>query len=82
VSAVILLLLDLIALSSEAKAATLKPETIAAWDHYLQTTNANLQPGSETGLQADEIAAQFSRRTRTMLSRAVSNAARRGRREA
>jgi hypothetical protein len=33
VSAVILLLLDLIALSSEAKAATLKPETIAAWDH-------------------------------------------------
>jgi hypothetical protein len=43
VSAVILFLLAVIALSFEAKAATLKPETVAAWDDYLQTTNANLQ---------------------------------------
>lgn len=43
VSAVILFLLAVTALSFEAKAATLKPETVAAWDDYLQTTNANLQ---------------------------------------
>jgi hypothetical protein len=40
-SAVTLLLLATIAFP--ARAATLKPETIAAWDDYLQTANANLQ---------------------------------------
>jgi hypothetical protein len=43
VTAVILFVLDVIALSSEVKAAKLKPETVAAWDDYLQTTNAKLQ---------------------------------------
>jgi hypothetical protein len=49
VSAVILFVLDVIASSSKAKAATLKPETVAAWDDYLQTTNANLQDRMRPG---------------------------------
>jgi hypothetical protein len=43
VSAATLVVVALIALTAQAKAATLKPETVAAWDDYLQTTNANLQ---------------------------------------
>jgi hypothetical protein len=42
-SAVTLLLLGTIAIPARAHAATLKPETVAAWDDYLQTANANLQ---------------------------------------
>jgi hypothetical protein len=51
VSAVILCAFAVIALSAEAKAATLKPETVAAWDHYLQTVNANLQDRIRPGGQ-------------------------------
>ena len=51
VSVVILCAFAVIALSAEAKAATLKPETVAAWDHYLQTVNANLQDRIRPGGQ-------------------------------
>jgi hypothetical protein len=40
---VILPLLAAMAFPVEASAATLKPETVAAWDDYLQSANANLQ---------------------------------------
>jgi hypothetical protein len=43
VSAAILCASAVIASSAEAKAATLRPETVAVWDDYLQTTNANIQ---------------------------------------
>jgi hypothetical protein len=43
VSALTVLLLATIVFPSQAEAATLKPETLAAWDDYLQTANANLQ---------------------------------------
>jgi hypothetical protein len=42
-SAATLLLLATIAFPADLHAATLKPETVAAWDNYLQTANANLQ---------------------------------------
>jgi hypothetical protein len=38
-----LVLLATMVFPIEANAATLKPETLAAWDEYLQTTNVNLQ---------------------------------------
>jgi hypothetical protein len=41
--AVILPLLATIVLPIRASAATLKPETVTAWDDYLQSANANLQ---------------------------------------
>jgi len=41
--AVTLLLVATIVIPVEANAATLKSETVAAWDQYLETANANLQ---------------------------------------
>jgi|ERR1700733_3554052 len=41
--AVTLVLLATIVIPVEARAATLKSDTVAAWDDYLQTANANLQ---------------------------------------
>jgi hypothetical protein len=41
--AVTLVLLGTMVFSVETKAATLKPETRAAWDEYVQTANAKLQ---------------------------------------
>jgi hypothetical protein len=83
VSPVILFVLAVIALSSQAKPATLRPETAAAWDDYLQMTTANLQDRIRDWTPDGRTRrARFSRRNRTMLSRTISNAARRGRREA
>jgi hypothetical protein len=43
VSAATLLSLAIVTFPVEAKAATLNPATVIAWDDYLQTANANLQ---------------------------------------
>jgi hypothetical protein len=49
VNTVTLLLLAIIVLPIQADAATLKPETVTAWDDYLQSASANLQDRLRSG---------------------------------